>query len=92
MVRLNRSVALAMVHGPHAGLELLRALDANEQIADHHRLHAIRAHLLEMAGDCPAARESYQAAARRTTSLPEQRYLEARAARLACSTSASVGS
>jgi len=82
MVTLNRSVAVAMVQGPEAALDLLRTLDHDAHTADHHRLHAIRAHLLEMAGDRAAARHSYQAAARRTTSLPEQRYLEARAARL----------
>jgi predicted RNA polymerase sigma factor len=67
---------------PQAGLDLLRTLNDNERIAEHHRLHAIRAHLLELTGDRAAAQRSYQAAARRTTSLPEQRYLEARAARL----------
>jgi len=50
---------------------------------EHHRLEAVRAHLLEMAGDDAAALTSYRTAARRTTSLPEQRYLDARAARLA---------
>jgi predicted RNA polymerase sigma factor len=80
MVRLNQAVAVAMVSGPHAGLALLDTLD--ERLAGHHRLHAVRAHLLEMAGDRPAARDSYRAAAKRTTSRPEQRYLEARAARL----------
>ena len=72
-----------MVQGPHAGLELLATLDADERMADHHRLEAVRAHLLEMAGDLAGARARYRAAARRTTSLPEQRYLEARAAALA---------
>jgi len=82
MVTLNRAVAVAMVRGPQAGLRLLETLDDDERVADHHRLHAVRAHLLEMAGDHGAARESYAAAARRTLSLTEQRYLEARAARL----------
>jgi predicted RNA polymerase sigma factor len=41
----------------------------------------VRAHLLELAGDRSAAAASYRAAARLTTSLPERRYLEARAAR-----------
>jgi predicted RNA polymerase sigma factor len=71
-----------MVHGPRAGLELLETLDADDRVAGHHRLDAVRAHLLEMAGDHAAARAHYQQAARRTTSLPEQRYLQARAARL----------
>ena len=82
VVTLNHAVAVAMVHGPRAGLELLATLDADERVADHHRLDAVRAHLLEMAGDHAAARAGYRTAARRTTSLPEQRYLEARAARL----------
>jgi RNA polymerase sigma factor (sigma-70 family) len=82
MVTLNRAVAVAMVRGPQAGLELLETLDGKTHIAEHHRLHAIRAHLQEMVGDRTAARRSYRAAARRTTSLPEQRYLEARADRL----------
>jgi RNA polymerase sigma factor (sigma-70 family) len=82
MVTLNHAVAEAMVHGPQAGLELLRTLDEDDRMADHHRLAAVRAHLHEMAGDLAAARAGYRTAARRTTSLPEQRYLEARADRL----------
>jgi RNA polymerase sigma factor (sigma-70 family) len=81
MVTLNRAVAVAMVRGPQAGLNQLQTLD-DDSIAEHHRLYAIRAHLHEMVGDRAAALAGYQAAARRTTSLPEQRYLEARAARL----------
>ena len=82
MVTLNHAVAVAMVDGPRAGLDLLATLDADDRMAAHHRLDAVRAHLLEMAGDHAAARSMYLTAARRTTSLPEQRYLEARAARL----------
>jgi predicted RNA polymerase sigma factor len=82
MVTLNHAVAAAMVRGPQAGLNLLEPLDADERMAGHHRLDAVRAHLLEMAGNLVAARAGYRTAARRTTSLPERRYLEARAARL----------
>jgi predicted RNA polymerase sigma factor len=82
MITLNQAVAVAMVDGPRAGLDVLATLDADERMAGHHRVEAVRAHLLEMAGDPAAARASYLTAARRTTSLPEQRYLEARAARL----------
>ena len=82
MVTLNHAVALAMVRGPEAGLELLATLDGDERLAGHHRLDAVRAHLLEMAGDLAAARAGYRLAARRATSLPERRYLQARAARL----------
>jgi predicted RNA polymerase sigma factor len=83
VVVLNHAVAVAMVEGPAAGLELLGKLKADARIAEDHRLHAVRAHLLERNGDRFAAREAYQAAARRTHSLPQQRYLHARAARLA---------
>jgi RNA polymerase sigma factor (sigma-70 family) len=82
MVTLNRSVAVAMVRGPRAALDLLETLDADGRMTRHYRLDAVRAHLLEMAGDRRAALSSYRTAARRTTSLPERRYLEARAARL----------
>jgi RNA polymerase sigma factor (sigma-70 family) len=82
MVTLNRAVAVAMVHGPRAGLDLLETLDDDDRVAAHHRLEVVRGHLLEMAGDHAAAIDSYRIAARRTTSLPERRYLEGRAARL----------
>jgi predicted RNA polymerase sigma factor len=83
IVTLNRAVAVAMVHGPEAGLELLAQLDADPRLAGHHRPLAVRAHLLELAGDREAARACYREAARRTTSLPERRYLERRAAAIA---------
>jgi predicted RNA polymerase sigma factor len=83
IVTVNHAVAVAMVDGPQAGLDLLATLDGDERIAGHHRLLAVRAHLMEMAGDSAGARECYREAARRTTSLPERRYLEGRAARAA---------
>jgi predicted RNA polymerase sigma factor len=83
IVTLNHAVALAMVRGPQAGLALLETLDTADQLSGHHRLHAVRAHLLEMAGDHEGARCCYRTAARLTTSLPEQHYLESRADRLA---------
>ncbi|MER7330505.1 MULTISPECIES: DUF6596 domain-containing protein [unclassified Micromonospora] len=86
MITLNQAVAVAMVDGPRAGLALLAPLDADDRTAGHHRLAAVRAHLLELAGEPRAARAAYLAAARGTTSLPEQRYLELRAARLATPT------
>ena len=82
VVTLNRAVAVAMVAGPEAGLALLAGLDHDARLADHHRLAAVRAHLLEMAGDHPAARAHYELAARATTSAPERHYLLTRAVRL----------
>ncbi|MER7719753.1 sigma-70 family RNA polymerase sigma factor [Streptomyces flaveolus] len=78
--RLNRAVAIAMVHGPKAGLAELDWLAS--ELATGHRLDSVRAHLLERAGDPEAARAAYESAAAKTLSLPEQRYLRARAARL----------
>ena len=83
VVTLNRAVAVAMVNGPLAGLALLGTIDGDERMAHNHRLEAVRAHLLERAGDLVAARDSYRRAARMTASIPEQRYLALRAARLA---------
>jgi RNA polymerase sigma factor (sigma-70 family) len=82
MVTLNQAVAGAMVKGPQAGLALLDTLGTDERMAGHHRLYAVRAHLLELAGDRDAARACYQAAARAATSVPERRYLQTRADRL----------
>lgn len=81
VVTLNRAVATATVQGPRAGLALLEVLDEDQRMAQHHRLHAVRAHLLEMAGDLEPAIALYRAAARLTASAPERRHLEARAAR-----------
>jgi RNA polymerase sigma factor (sigma-70 family) len=82
MVTLNRAVATAMVHGPSAGLALLDALEDDRHLGAHHRLDAVRAHLLELAGDAEAARRHYRMAASRATNAPERDYLLTRAARL----------
>ena len=83
VVALNHAVAVAMARGPAAGLARLAALASDERIADDHRFHAARAHMLEMSGEHTKAHAAYLTAAQRTTSLPVQRYLHERAARLA---------
>jgi predicted RNA polymerase sigma factor len=80
MVTLNRLVAVAMVRGPEAGLSALADAERDPALAGHHRVAAVRAHLLELAGDTAAAREAYLVAAKLTLSAPERRYLESRAA------------
>jgi len=80
MVTLNRAVAMAMAHGPDAGLALLDGLAG--PLGDHHRLRSVRAHLLEQAGDTSGAIAEFQAAAARTTNLRERDYLVMKAARL----------
>lgn len=82
MVALNQAVALAMVHGPRAGLERVEALSHDPRLSDHHRLHAVRAHLLERAGEASSAVAHYLRAAERTSSIPERNYLMTRAAHL----------
>lgn len=82
VVALNRAVAVAMVLGPSEGLEILERLDTEPSLERSHRLDAVRAHLLEMAGQTRGARDAYRAAARKAASVPERRYLSLRAARL----------
>jgi RNA polymerase sigma factor (sigma-70 family) len=82
MVMLNHAIAAAMVHGPRKGLELVEALKADTRLAGHHRLHAVFAHMLELAGDPEGAATHYRAAAGKTGNLPERNYLLTQAARL----------
>jgi predicted RNA polymerase sigma factor len=79
MATMNRALAVAMVRGPDAGLDLLASLDGDSRVARHHRLFAMRGHLLEMDGSLAAARAAFEEAARRTASAPEKRYLLRRA-------------
>jgi RNA polymerase sigma factor (sigma-70 family) len=82
MVMLNHAIATAMVRGPSEGLRLLNVLDEDGRLAGHYRLAAVRAYLLEMAGDSSGATAHYRLAAERTTSLPERNYLLTQVARL----------
>jgi RNA polymerase sigma factor (sigma-70 family) len=81
MVTLGRIVALSMVDGPRAGLRELDTVAGDPVLAGHHRLHAVRAHLLDLTGDAAGARLEYELAARRTLSIPERAYLESQAHR-----------
>ena len=66
LVTLNRAVAAG--HGGRArrpALDLLAELDADARLAGHHRLDAVRAHLLEMAGDAGGAAGRLPGRARR---------------------------
>ena len=79
MATVNRALAVAMVHGPEAGLAVLASLEGDSRVARHHRLFAMRGHLLAMDGAPAAARAAFEEAARRTASAPEKRYLLRRA-------------
>lgn len=82
VVALNHAVAVSMVDGPRAGLELVQRLVTDTRINTDRRYHAVRGHLLEMAGDPAAALEAYRAAARAATNLQQQRYLNQQVNRL----------
>jgi RNA polymerase sigma factor (sigma-70 family) len=82
MVALNHAIATAMVDGPNAGLALLAPLQDDGRLRANHRLDAVRAHLLERAGEREEAVELYRAAASKTASAPERQYLLMKAARL----------
>jgi RNA polymerase sigma factor (sigma-70 family) len=85
MVTLNRVVAHAMVHGPAAGLAELDVASKDPALTGHHRVTAVRAHLLDLAGDHEAAAEQYHKAATTTESGPERRYLQERGDRIVTS-------
>src|SRR5258708_39680350 len=79
---IRGGVAVERVRGTRAGLDRLVPMQADQRITGSHRFHAVRAHLLEMAGDRAAARTAYLDAAGLTASLPHQRYLHAQVTRL----------
>jgi RNA polymerase sigma factor (sigma-70 family) len=78
---LNRAVVVGEVDGPQAGLLAADEVADDPRIADHHRLWAVRAHLLERAGDPDGAAAAFDEAARRTGSVPEREHLQRRAER-----------
>ena len=80
---LNHAVAVGMTRGPAPALAMVDELAGDKRLADHHRLHSVRAYLLELSGDLSGAQSAYRHAAHRTRSLQEQRYLFAKAAALA---------
>ncbi|HEX4088934.1 MAG TPA: sigma-70 family RNA polymerase sigma factor [Trebonia sp.] len=92
MATVNRALAAGMVHGPEAGLAVLGSLDGDERVSRHHRLFAMRGHLLEMAGLTAEAGDAFEEAARRTASAPEKRYLLRRARACGPATSSTLNS
>jgi RNA polymerase sigma factor (sigma-70 family) len=82
MVKLNLAVAHAMVEGPKEGLRMLEVLEQDVRLVSTHRLEAVRAHLLERAGDVAAAVQAFRSAAQKTSSTAERSYLLLRAANL----------
>ncbi len=81
-VTLNYAVAVSEVHGPRAALEMLEPLLADKRMSRSHRLHAVRAPMLEALGDSAEALTAYRTASRLCTNVPEQRYINAQITRL----------
>ncbi len=78
IVSLNRAVAVAMADGPRAGLELIDALAATNNLDNYHLFHAARADLLRRAGSLEEAAKSYLKALALVTNDSERRYLQRR--------------
>ncbi len=78
VVALNRAVAIAMTHGPEAGLEVVDGLEASGELAGYHLLHATRADLLRRLGRHDDAAVAYREALELAGSDAERRFLEKR--------------
>jgi RNA polymerase sigma factor (sigma-70 family) len=76
VIALNQAVAVSMVDGPHAALALLDTLQDDPRLAQNHRYHAVRAHLLGQSGNDSAALAAYAAAAALASNMQQRRYLE----------------
>ena len=79
VVEMNRAVAVAMVDGPRAGLELLDAIAGAGELSDYHLLHAVRGDLLARLGRDQEAATSFRRAAELTANSAEQHFLQDRA-------------
>ncbi len=82
VVELNRAVAVAMRDGPAAGLTLIEALLAGNELSDYRLAHAARADLYRRLGKTAEARAAYERALTLTQQEPERRFLERRLAEL----------
>jgi RNA polymerase sigma-70 factor, ECF subfamily len=78
VVALNRAVAVAMVEGPAAGLDLMDALAGSGALDGYHLLHAARADLLRRLGRDPEAAAAYRRALALTSNPVEQAFLSRR--------------
>ena len=75
VIALNHAAAVAMAHGPDAGLALM---DEIQGLTSYHLFHAARADLLRRSGRWENAAEAYRRALALATNAVELRYLEAR--------------
>ena len=80
IVELNRAVALAMLFGPEAGLEIVDALTAEPVLKTYHLLPSVRGDLLKKLGRLGEARAEFERAAGLTRNERERKLLLDRAA------------
>ena len=80
VIELNRAVALAMLLGPVAGLEIVDALAEEPALKAYHLLPSVRGDLLHKLGRLAEARQEFQRAASLTRNARERKLLEDRAA------------
>jgi RNA polymerase sigma-70 factor (ECF subfamily) len=78
IVSLNRAVAVAMAEGPRAGLAMIDALAAANDLNDYHLLYAARADLQRRLGLLDEASKNYARALALVTNDSERRFLERR--------------
>ena len=78
VVCLNRAVALSMVNGPQAALNLIEQSGVTRDLDNYHLLHAVRADLLRKLGHAASAIESYKRALMLVTNDSERRFLKRR--------------
>lgn len=78
VVELNRAVAVAMLRGPAAGLELTESILARGELESYHLAHSVRAELCRRLGRHEDARRSYRRALDLVQQDPERRFLEQR--------------
>lgn len=82
VVRLNRAVAVARVHGPAAALESIAPLSARRELRDYAPFYAVRGELLRQAGRREEAARCFEQALACPCSEPQRRYFARLASRL----------
>jgi len=86
VVELNRAVAVAMAHGPAAGLALVDALNSEPSLKAYHLLSSVRGDLLRKLGRFEEARVEFERAATLTRNGRERELMLERARTCAGST------
>ena len=78
VIRLNQAVAIAMLHGPEAGLVIIEQLLVQGELKNYHLIYAAKADICRRLQDFDTARLSYMQAMALTQQGPEQRFLQKR--------------